>query len=67
MKVLVLAALGLTLCGCVSESCYGPPPNHAYKTERGCKRHEPLGKFDPNCDCPVKGYKGFKQPIPCPV
>lgn len=24
MKVLVLSALGLTLCGCVSESCYGP-------------------------------------------
>ncbi|TIP03675.1 MAG: hypothetical protein E5X76_13110 [Mesorhizobium sp.] len=67
MKVLIVASLGLVLAGCVNESRYVSAPGHAYKTEPGCKRHEIPSKFDPDCDCPKKGYKGFKQPIPCPL
>lgn len=67
MKAIIAVSLGLVLAGCVSKSCYVPHPSYAYTTERGCKRHEPLSKFDPNCDRPVKGYKGFKQRIPCPL
>jgi len=67
MKVFIVVSIGLALAGCVNESRYVSVPGHAYKTEPGCKRHEAPSKFDPNCDCPVKGYKGFKQPIPCPL
>lgn len=67
MKTIIIASLGLVLAGCVNESREVSVPGHAYKTERGCKRHESPSKFDPNCDCPSKGYKDFKQPIPCPL
>lgn len=65
MKVLIVASLGLVLAGCVSGNSCVSLPGHTYKTEPGCKRHEPLGKFDPSCDCPSKGYKGFSPPTPC--
>lgn len=67
VKYLATAALGLVLSGCVSESCHVPLPSHTDKAERHCKRYEPAGKLDADCDCPALGYEGFKQPIPCPL
>lgn len=66
MKIIVVALLGLVLAGCVGESRYVSLPGYAFKTEPGCKRHEPPSKFDPNCDCPAKGIKDFTPP-PCPL
>lgn len=66
MKVVIVASLGLVLAGCVSESPYVSLPGYAYKTQPGCKRHEPPSKFDANCDCPAKGIKNFHPPVHCP-
>lgn len=63
MRILVLAVLGLALSGCMSSSCYMPRHEHVYGMENPYHRHD-----DPACsDCPKKGYKGFKQPIPCTI
>lgn len=61
MKYLALTMLALTLVGCVHDSCRVPLPSRPYAKQRDC-RPEPASKIEPSL-----GYKGFKQPIPCPL
>lgn len=35
---------------------------HPYKTAKDCKRKAPIGRFDPDCDIPVIGFRGFTDP-----
>ena len=59
MKNLISSCAALLLlAGC---STYNPGvtvAGHPYRTDPGCKRTKPLGKFDEKCDHPRLGWRG---------
>lgn len=63
--LLALTALIATLAVSGCSTTIGPAPHYEtvagypFKTNLSCKRTVPVGKFDPECDYPLLGYKGF--------
>ena len=68
VRIIVFAlALPLLICGCVAIDRSKPPepgaikvPGHPYWTTPGCKRRQPFGRWDNDCDVPYLGLpRGF--------
>ncbi|MBD9544309.1 hypothetical protein IB276_33220 [Ensifer sp. ENS04] len=61
MKKLLLVPVLLALASCATTETTSSisVEGHPYKTTAGCKRDKPLGKFDPKCDHPIVGFRGF--------
>jgi hypothetical protein len=65
--IVAAMALQLALSGCVSIDRSKPPepdaikvPGHPYWTVPNCRRNQPFGKWDNNCDVPYVGLpRGF--------
>lgn len=61
----IVACLALASCTTTS-SVATTIDGHPYRTKANCQRVEPLGKFDPKCDEPLVGFKGFSPDIIVP-
>lgn len=61
-KILTLACAVsvLALASCASTSELGVEvAGHPYRTDPACKRTQPIGTFDRECDYPVVGIRGW--------
>lgn len=60
-RLAILAAAAMTLGACTTTDTTYQLAGHPYKTEVGCARKAPIGKFDRDCDHPTLGYRSFSQ------
>lgn len=64
--IIIIIAVASALSACTSTSKYVNIAGHPYKTELGCNREKPIGKFDVKCDEPRLGFSGFSPDIIVP-
>ena len=68
--VIVTVMVGLLLGGLSLAGCQTQPydtmgiqiAGHPFRSVPNCHLTKPIGKFDPNCDYPQLGYRGFYDP-----
>jgi hypothetical protein len=63
-KILAVVAVSLLVANCsaTTQTTAVQIAGYPFKTEADCQRTKPIGMFDPKCDHPRLGYRGFSDP-----
>lgn len=72
-NAILVAFIAAAVSSCATSSDYSTLKRdeyqiagHPWKTTKDCKRKKPVGKFDPKCDIPTRGFRGFQDMIIVP-
>lgn len=62
IAAIVLILILASACASRGRQDIGQLPGHKYQTRLGCVRTKSADRFDPLCDIPLLGFRGFSPP-----